>query len=224
MIPELSQRYPLLCLVTDRTLCGADALAATVDAAVSGGVDAVQLRERDLPAGELLKLALSLRRVTRGRAALIINDRLDVALAAQADGLHLPETSISVADSRAIAPPHLMLSKAVHDAPGAAAADAEGADMLVLGTVFDTVSKPGAATGGLTLVREVTRGLRAPVLAIGGIRAANAGAVIEAGASGVAVISAIMSAEDPEAAARELKQAMLAAWKATHRVAAGARD
>ena len=222
MIAELSQRYPLLCLVTDRTLSGADALEATVDAAVSGGVDAVQLREKDLPAGELLKLALSLRRVTLGRAALIINDRLDVALAAQADGLHLPEASISVADGRAVAPPHMMLSKAVHDPAGAAAADAEGADMLVLGTVFDTASKPGAATGGLTLVREVTRGVRAPVLAIGGISAANAGGVIDAGASGVAVVSAIMSAADPEAAARELKQAMLAAWRAKHRVAAGA--
>ncbi len=224
MIAELSQRYPLLCLVTDRTLCGADALAVTVEAAVSGGVDAVQLREKDLPAGELLKLALSLRRVTFGRAALIINDRLDVALAAQADGLHLPEASISVTDARAVAPSHLVLSKAVHDPADAAAADAEGADMLVLGTVFDTASKPGAAASGLSLVRKAAQGLRAPVLAIGGINTSNAASVIEAGASGVAVISAIMSAADPEAAARELKQAMLAAWKATHRVAAGARD
>ncbi len=222
MRSDLAQRYPLLCLVTDRTLCGADALPATVDAAVSGGVDAVQLREKDMPAGELLKLALSLRRITRDRAALIINDRLDVALAAQADGLHLPEASISVTDARAIAPPHLMLSKAVHDAPGASAADSEGADMLVLGTVFDTASKPGVSAGGLALVREAARGVRVPVLAIGGINASNAGAVIGAGASGVAVISAIMSASNPEAAARELKQAMLAAWNATHRVAAGA--
>ena len=221
MTPAHPKRYPLLCLVTDRMLCGADALEATVDAAVSGGVDVVQLREKDLPAGELLKLALSLRRVTQGRAALIINDRLDVALAAQADGLHLPETSLSVADARAVAPPDLVLSKAVHDAPGAAASDAEGADMLVLGTVFDTASKPGAAAGGLELVSEVTRGVRAPVLAIGGISAANAASAIRAGASGVAVISAIMSAADPESAARELKQAMQAAWKATHRVAAG---
>ena len=222
MIFELTHRYPLLCLVTDRTLCGVEALEATVDAAVSGGVDAVQLREKDLPAGELLKLALSLRSITRDRAALIINDRLDVALAAQADGLHLPESSISVTDARAVAQPHLMLSKAVHGPSGASAADAEGADMLLLGTVFDTASKPGAATGGLALVREATQGLRTPVLAIGGIGPANAGSVIEAGASGVAVISAIMSAADPEAAARELKQAMLAAWKAAERVGAEA--
>ena len=211
MIAELSQRYPLLCLVTDSTFCGTDALAATVDAAASGGVDVVQLREKDLAAGELLKLALSLRRVTRDRAALVINDRLDVALASEADGLHLPETSLSVTDARAVAPPDLIISKAVHDLPGASAADAEGADMLVLGTVFDTASKPGADTGGLALVREATRGVRAPVLAIGGINAANAASVIEAGASGVAVVSAIMSAADPESAARELKQAILAA-------------
>ncbi|MDE2860964.1 MAG: thiamine phosphate synthase [Chloroflexota bacterium] len=212
----------MLCLVTDRHLCGAEALEATVDAAVSGGVDLVQLREKDLPAGELLRLARSLRRITRGRAALVINDRLDVALAAEADGLHLPEASISVADARAVAPSHLMISKAVHDAAGASEADAEGADMLVLGTVFDTASKPGAESGGLALVREATRGVRAPVLAIGGIGPANAGSVIEAGASGVAVISAIMSAADPESAARELKQVMLAAWNSRERVGAGA--
>lgn len=222
MRAALAQRFPVLCLVTDRHLCGAEALEATVDAAVSGGVDLVQLREKDLPADELLRLACSLRRVTRDRAALIINDRLDVALASEADGLHLPGVSLSVTDARAVAPSHLMLSKAVHDATGASEADAQGADMLVLGTVFDTASKPGTATGGLALVREATQGVRAPVLAIGGIGPANAGSVIEAGASGVAVISAIMSAADPESAARELKQAMLAAWKNRDRVGAGA--
>ena len=222
MRPPLTERYPLLCLVTDRTLCKARSLEATVDAAVSGGVDLVQLREKDLPAGELLRLARGLRRITRGRAALVINDRLDVALAAEADGLHLPETSMSVTDAKAITPPHLMLSKAVHDTSGAATADAEGVDVLVLGTVFDTASKPGADTGGLALVREATRGVRSPVLAIGGIGPANAGSVIEAGASGVAVISAIMSAADPESAARELKQVMLAAWNSRERVGAGA--
>ena len=115
-----------------------------------------------------------------------------------------------------------MISKAVHDPSGASEADAQGADMLVLGTVFDTASKPGKETGGLALVRAAVQGVRAPVLAIGGIGPANAGSVIEAGASGVAVISAIMSAADPESAARELKQAMLEAWKSRERVGAGA--
>ena len=166
---------------------------------MSGGVDVVQLREKDLPAGELLRLARSLRRITGDRAALIINDRLDVALAAEADGLHLPDTSIAVSDARAVVQPNLMISKAVHSPQGVSEADAEGADMLVLGTVFETASKPGMVTGGLALVREATRDVRAPVLAIGGIGAANAASAIEAGASGVAVVSAIMAAADPEA-------------------------
>ncbi len=212
----LARRLPLLCLVTDRAMCGEDALEATVDAAVSGGVDIVQLREKDLPHVELLLLATHLRRVIGDRALLLINGYVADANAAGVDGLHLPEDALSVRYAKAAAA-HLLISKAVHDPAAAAVADAEGADMLVLGTVFETDSKPGAPPGGLPLVREATRGVRAPTLGIGGITAANAASVIEAGASGAAVISAIMAAPDPEAAARDLKQAMRAAWKARKR-------
>ena len=220
MTPRLADRLPLLCLVTDRKLCGADALAATVDAAVSGGVDLVQLREKDVPDAELLPLAIKLRDAIGDRALLVINGSLDVAIAAEADGLHLPEESLPLRDAREAAP-RLLLSKAVHDPAAAAQAEAHGADALVLGTVFETASKPGAPAGGLRLVREATRGVRAPVLAIGGIDVSNAASVIEAGASGVAVVSAIMAAPDPEAAASRLKQAMLAAWAGRARVGAG---
>ena len=218
MRPRHALPAPCLCLVTDRKLCGADALEERVAAAVSGGVDMVQVREKDLPAGELLKLARRLRAITSGKAMLVINDRLDVALAVEADGLHLPEDSIAVRDARDVAPPRLLVSKAVHDSAGAVQAD--GADFLVLGTIFPSQSKPGGRTGGLDLLRGVTSATRAPVLAIGGIDPSNAASVMEAGAQGVAVISAILASPEPERAARMLKQSMMAAWKGREEVGA----
>ena len=205
---------PCLCLVTDRKLCGVGLLEEKVAAAVSGGVDMVQLREKDLPAVELLELALGLRSITDGKALLVINDRLDVALAAGADGLHFPEDSIAVHDARRIVPSHLLVSKAVHDSAGASLAAKENADYLVLGTIFPTSSKPGVETGGLDRITAVTSLVDAPVLAIGGIDPYNAASVIEAGARGIAVITAILAASDPEKAARELKQSLMSAWEA----------
>ena len=213
---------PCLCLVTDRKLCGADSLEEKVAAAVSGGVDMVQLREKDLPAGELLKLALKLRSITKGRALLIINDRLDVALAAEADGLHLPEDSLAVHDARRVVPSRLLVGKSVHDPTGASVAASEGADYLVLGTIFPTSSKPGADTGGPDLVSSVTRMVDAPMLAIGGVDSLSVTSVIEAGAEGIAVVSAILGAPDPERATRELKKTMMAAWKAREGLAPSA--
>lgn len=202
--------YPFLCLVTDRTLCD-DFLEERVAAAVSGGVDAVQLREKDMPAGELLELARRLRDVTRDKALLLINDRLDVALAAGADGLHLPEASLSVRDARSVTPNGLLVGKSVHGLPAASQAAAEGADYLILGTLFPTASKPGAETGGLAFLSEIAGQVDAPVIAIGGIDSSNVASVMEAGAHGAAVVSAILESPDPESAARELKQLMLSA-------------
>ena len=213
---------PCLCLVTDRMLCGADSLEEKVAAAVSGGVDMVQLREKDLPGGELLKLATKLRSITEGKALLVINDRLDVALAAGADGLHLPEDSLAVDDATRVVPSHLMVGKSVHDPVRASVAASKGADYLVLGTIFPTASKDGAATGGHDLVSNVTHLVDAPVLAIGGIDCHNVTSVIEAGAKGIAVVSAILGASDPEKAARELKESMMAAWKAREGLAPSA--
>lgn len=204
---------PCLCLVTDRRLCGADSLEEKVAAAVSGGVDMVQLREKNLPGGELLKLALKLRSITKGKALLVINDRLDVALAAGGDGLHLPEDSLSIHDARRVVPSQFLLGKSVHDLAAASAAAGEGADYLVLGTTFATSSKPGADTGGTDRVSKVTLLVDAPVLAIGGVDSHNVTSVMDAGAQGIAVVSAILGAQDPERATRELKQSMIAAWK-----------
>ena len=218
MRPTPSLPLPCLCLVTDRSLCNGDQLVERVAAAVSGGVDLVQLREKDLPGGELMELARKLRTVTAGKALLVINDRLDVALAAGADGLHLPEGSISVRDARRVAPAHLLVGRSVHSPDEALLASREEAHYLVLGTIFPTTSKPGTETGGLARIRATASLVETPVLAIGGVDSRNVASVVEAGAQGAAVISAILAAPDPEQATRYLKRALLTAWE-VHRAA-----
>jgi len=210
---------PLLCLVTDRMLCDSGSLEEKVAASVSGGVDMVQLREKDIPAGELLELASKLRTITKNKALLIINDRLDVALAAEADGLHLPEDSLNTQTAREIVPQHFLVGKSVHSLASASTSSAEGADYLILGTIFPSSSKPGAETGGLDIISEVSKVVDAPVLAIGGVNPSNVASVIESGARGVAVISSILSASNPEKAARYLKQAIMEAWEARQETA-----
>ncbi|HEY8491726.1 MAG TPA: thiamine phosphate synthase [Dehalococcoidia bacterium] len=200
---------PCLALVTDRTL--APDLPAAVERAVRGGVDLVQLRERDLPAGDLLRLARELRAITRGRALLVVNDRLDVALAAGADGVHLPEAGLPVPAARRLAPDGFLVGRSVHDAEGAARAAREGADYLVVGTVFPSRSHPGGGAAGPGLLGRVRAAAGPlPLLGIGGIDAGNAAAVLAAGADGVAVVSAVLAAADPEAAARALRAALTA--------------
>ena len=151
----------------------------------------VQLREKDLSAAELYALALRLRDVVGGRASLFINDRIDLALAVEADGVQLGENALPIEAARQVAAGNLLLARSVHSVAGALEAQAKGADLLTLGTVFPTASHPGAYTGGLSLVREVADSVSLPFLGIGGIDASNAGQVIAAGASGAAVITAI---------------------------------
>jgi thiamine-phosphate pyrophosphorylase len=195
-------------LVTDRTLVPLERLADVVEQAVRGGVDAVQLREKDLPAEQLTAVGRRLRDVTRGRAALVVNGPVAVARACDADGVHLPETSPVPAKSERRG---LIVGRSVHSEAMARAAATEGCDYVVLGTVFPSRTHPGGATGGLELVSAVAQVVDLPVVAIGGITAENAGEVIAAGAHGVAVISAILAAEGPHAAAHMLRRAIDAA-------------
>ncbi len=190
-------------LVTDRTLCPLERLAEVVADSVAAGVDAVQLREPGLPATEWLPVARDLRRVTAGRALLFINGDVALAHAVGADGLHFGERAAGEA-----CPPGLLVSRAIHSATAAQAAERAGADLLVLGTLYPSRSHPGGQTGGVALVRAVTRVSTLPVLGIGGVTADNAGKVVAAGACGVAVISAILAPENPAAAARRLRAAV----------------
>jgi thiamine-phosphate pyrophosphorylase len=203
---DTSWKRPVLALVTDRRRAKGGNLAAAVDAAVRGGVSVVVLREKDLPAGELLCLACQLREVTRDRAALVVNDRVDVALAAGADGVHLGENALPVRAARAVAGTRtpFLVGRSVHSHEGAVRAAAEGADYLLLGTIFPSASHPGEPAAGVSLIRQVAPQVSLPVLAIGGVTASNARECVAAGAAGVAVISALLEAPDVEAAARLL--------------------
>ena len=205
----------MLCLVTDRQRCAGRPLEDVVEAAVSGGVDIVQLREKDMAAGPLLELALRLRQATASRAGLFVNDRIDVALACDADGVQLAENSIPVEAARDLVGGDLLVGRSVHSVESAIDASRAGADLLVLGTIFATASHPGQPPSGVAPLAEASRHDAAPVLGIGGITARNAAKVVEAGASGVAVITAITESPDPREAARALKRAMTYAWQRT---------
>ena len=202
--------YPALCLVTDRSVCPADELPGRVAAAIAGGVDVVQLRDKDLPGGPLLELAAALRSVCAGRALLLVNERVDVAHAAGAAGVQLGESAMPTPQARAVIGNAAVIGRSVHSAAGARQAAAAGADFLLVGAMFATRSHPGAEPSGPELLRQISAaGVNAPLLAIGGITADNVAAVLDAGASGAAVITSILGSSDPESAARRLKSAML---------------
>ncbi len=199
---------PCLMLVSDRSLC--PDLVGAAEAAVTGGVDAVQLREKDMPSEELLPLARRLRQATEGRALLLVNGPLAVAQAAEADGVHLPEDAPPVERPRE----GFLIGRSVHSLAAARRAEAEGVDYLIAGPVYETRSHPGREPAGLALIEEVARGVRLPVLAIGGVTAGRVQEVVRAGASGVAVISAILTQPDKRAAAEGLRRALDVAWAA----------
>lgn len=203
---------PCLTLVTDRTLCEDVPLLEKVAQAVAGGVNLVQLREKDLPAGDLLRLAQRLRQVTAGRALLLVNDRLDVALAAGADGVHLPEIGLPVAEARRLLGRNHLVGRSVHSLAEALRAQAEGADYVQVGTIYPSRSHPDAPPAGPRLIQGVARQVRIPVLAIGGVNEDNVAEVTRAGAAGAAVISAILASPSPQLAAQGLWRAIEAAW------------
>ncbi len=209
MTSRLALPYPCLALVTDRRRCRIP-LDAAVERAIAGGVNLVELREKDMPADELLALARRLRAVTRGRALLVVNDRVDVAMASGADGAHLPERGLPVRDARALLLRQAggLVGRSVHGVAGALDAERDGADYAILGTIYATSSKPGVSPAGVGLVAEASRATRLPLIAIGGVTAERAPEVMAAGAWGVAVISAVLDADDPADAARRLRVAL----------------
>ncbi len=204
---------PTLMLVTDRRLAGGeDALVRAAEEAVGGGVNVVQLREKDLLPTQLLPLARRLREVTAGRALLLVNGPLEIALEAGADGVHLPSDSpVPVAQGPSPESGRILVGRSVHSLEAARRASDEGVDYVVAGPVYGTPSHPGANSMGRGFIREIASAVRMPVIAIGGITAERVDPVVRAGASGVAVISAVLGTPSPREAARDLRQALGAA-------------
>ncbi len=195
-----------LYLVTDSSLARGRSLSSVVTAAVAGGCTMVQLREKEASGRRFLDLARALSDLLAPRSVpLIVNDRLDVALACGAAGLHVGQDDLPCADVRRIAGERLIVGVSVSTPDEARRAEAEGASYLGVSPIWATPTKPDAppAVGlaGLAAIRRVTR---LPLVGIGGVNATNAAQVIGAGADGVAVVSAIMSADDPAQSAREL--------------------
>ena len=202
--------YPCLCLVTDPGVCPPDELPGRVAAAVAGGVDMVQLRDKDRPGGALLQQAIALRENMPGRALLLVNERADVAAAAGADGVQLGEAAMATEPVRPIVGPEALIGRSVHSVTGALRAAGSGADFLLAGTMFATGSHPGQEPSGPGLLERIaSAGVKTPLLGIGGITADNVGPVIASGGHGAAVITSVLANNDPESAARRLKSAML---------------
>jgi len=221
-----SQRVPLLCYVTDRrSLVAAepaevrDILLRKVAAAAAAGVDWIQIREKDLSAKEcsaltrdVLQLIANSVADVRSRARIVVNDRLDVALAVQADGVHLGEKSLPPQEARRFVnllrrEKDFLIGASCHSLEAVKVAEQDGADYLIFGPVFATPAKAVyGAPQGLEQLAEVCRAVALPVLAIGGITLENAASCLSAGASGIAVIRLFQDAGDMTAVVRALRR------------------
>ena len=204
-------RRPIICYVTDRRRLAAteaerrQRLLTIVREAALGGVDLIQVRERDLGARALIALVVECLEAVRGTdAALVVNDRIDVALAAQAAGVHLRADSVAPERARALTGSGLLIGRSVHTVAAARmVADAGGADYLVFGTVFPSASKgTGRKAAGIGRLSAVVEAVKMPVLAIGGVSLERASEIGATGAAGVAGIGYFQTGVPAELAAR----------------------
>jgi thiamine-phosphate pyrophosphorylase len=185
-----------------------------VKEALAGGVDMVQLRDpgKQMPAAELLEQARRLKTITRGKALLVINDRVDVAMAMEADGVQLPEDGLPTRIARGLIGKYAVVGRSVRSVDAANQAQRDGVEFVIAGEIYESVSHPGEKPLGIKLISEITKDSSLPVIAIGGITADKVSELVLAGAAGVAVQSTITGAKDPKAAAEELNTALREAW------------
>lgn len=204
---------PCLMLVTEPT----PRLPQIVCQAVSGGVNVVQWRDKGTPEAKLREQAKAMRSALPAPKLLLTNHaaktgNVETWDPVQADGLHLPESAQSVSEVRQLVGPDLLIGCSVHSVAGAKKAADEGANYLLAGTIFASQSHPGLPPTGAGFLRDVCAAVSLPVLAIGGITPQNLGLCLEAGAVGVAALSPIMQASDPQAAALAYRTALDKAW------------
>lgn len=217
-MPADIKPFPGLYLITDRSRTLDRPLTEVVRAALDGGVRMVQLREKDMGGRELFELAGELRALTNQYGArLLINDRIDVALAVGADGVHLGNKSISVQDARRAVeasslisdPSSFIIGVSTHSIEEALVAQSDGADLLTFGPVHFTPSKASyGGPVGIDRLKEAADTVKLPIYALGGINRGNVGAVMNAGACGVSMISAIMAADDVKKASEDMLKAI----------------
>jgi len=203
---------PTLYVILDRVAARGRDLGEILEGVIAGGCRMVQLREKDWPAGRLYPLAERLRqRCRQAGVTFIVNDRVDLALALDADGVHLGQDDLPAAVARPLLRPGMLLGRSTHSLAQARGARAEGADYIAVGAMFPTTTKPDFELVGPDLLRRVRGEVTLPLIGIGGITADNVADVIRAGADGVAVISAICGAADPRTATLRFLSAIRAA-------------
>ncbi|MBI2526276.1 MAG: thiamine phosphate synthase [Candidatus Rokubacteria bacterium] len=196
-----------LYVILDHTAARGRELPALLEAVLAGGCRVIQLREKTMAMAELYPLARRLRERCREAAALFfVNDRADLALAVEADGLHVGQEDLPAASARRVLRPGMILGVSTHDEPQARQALADGADYIAVGSIFPTGTKTGFHLVGTDLLRRLRPSIPVPLVAIGGITEANVGQVMAAGADAAAVISAVCGVPDPaQATARFLE-------------------
>jgi len=196
-----------LYFVTDERFCEGK-FEETIAAAIRGGVSIVQLREKDLETGAFYERARALGEITKASGIpLIINDRIDIALAVQADGVHLGQTDMPIGIARALLGPDSIIGVSVSTIEEAVVAERDGADYLGISPVFTTPTKTDiSAPLGLDGIEQIRHRVNIPMVGIGGIKINNAENVLRAGCDGIAVVTAIMASDDPEKASRELRK------------------
>ena len=203
-----------LLLVTDRSLVRERSLESALRESVDAGVQAIQLRERDLSTRELLSLAGQIHAMTKSRGVpLIINDRVDLVQALDLDGVHLRASSLPVSVARRVLGPRRLIGVSTHSVKEVQQAGDDGADYVILGPIFETPSKREfGAPLGLAALADACRRSSVPVFAIGGMTSKRIAAARDAGASGVAMIGGILGREDVGTATVEMQAAVRAAW------------
>ncbi|MCR5826630.1 MAG: thiamine phosphate synthase [Oscillospiraceae bacterium] len=206
---KCDKRWMPLYAVTDRAWLNGRTLEEPVEAALRGGASCLQLREKDLPHDAFLQEALVLGPLCRRYGVpLIINDNLQVAIESGADGVHIGQHDVNAAEARRRIGPGLLLGVSAQTVEQAVQAERDGADYLGVGAVFSTGTKLDADDVSYETLRAICAAVRIPVVAIGGIGRGNLGKLSGSGIDGIAVVSAIFAADDPERAARELREAV----------------
>lgn len=196
-----------LYLVTDRELLGDKDLVKTVEQAIQGGVTVVQVREKDVSALVFFQVALVLKGVAEKYGVpLIVNDRVDIALAVDAHGLHIGQEDLPLVEARKILGPNKVIGVSVATLEEALLAQKEGADYLGIGAIFPTTTKGDADYVSLEELKLIKEKVTIPVVAIGGIQGNNIKKVMEIGVDGAAVVSAIIASLEPYEATRKLRQ------------------